>query len=60
VARAPRRRPRARDLAGELDPDGDRIARLRNYHYTPEVILEVCGELALPWRINGTFRARPG
>jgi RNA polymerase sigma-70 factor (ECF subfamily) len=42
----------------ELSPDGDRIARLRNYFYTPEVIAEVCGELALPCRTNGTFRAR--
>lgn len=42
----------------ELSPDGDRIARLRNYYYTPEVIAELCGELGLPCRINGTFRAR--
>ena len=42
----------------ELSPDGDRVARLRNYFYTPEVIVELCGELALPCRINGTFRAR--
>jgi len=42
----------------EVSPDGDRISRLRNYFYTPEVIVELCGELALPCRINGTFRAR--
>ncbi|MGH9886778.1 MAG: RNA polymerase sigma factor, partial [bacterium] len=42
----------------ELSADGDRIARLRNYYYTPEVIAELCGELDLPCRTNGTFRAR--
>jgi RNA polymerase sigma-70 factor (ECF subfamily) len=42
----------------ELSPDGDRIARIRNYYYTPEVIAELCGELDLPWRVNGTFCAR--
>lgn len=42
----------------ELSADGDRIARLRNYYYTPEVIAELCGELDLPYRTNGTFRAR--
>jgi hypothetical protein len=42
----------------ELSPDGDQIARLRNYFYTPEVIAELCGELDLPCRTNGTFRAR--
>jgi RNA polymerase sigma-70 factor (ECF subfamily) len=42
----------------ELTPEGDRIARLRNYFYTPEFIVEVCGELGLPCRSNGTFRAR--
>jgi RNA polymerase sigma-70 factor (ECF subfamily) len=42
----------------ELSADGDRIARLRNYFFTPEVIAELCGELGLPCRSNGTFRAR--
>jgi RNA polymerase sigma-70 factor, ECF subfamily len=42
----------------ELSADGDRIARLRNYFFTPEVIAELCGELDLPCRTNGTFRAR--
>ena len=37
---------------------GERIARLRNYFYTPEIIAEVCAELDMPCRINGTFRAR--
>jgi RNA polymerase sigma-70 factor, ECF subfamily len=42
----------------ELSPDGDRIAWVRNYYYTPELIAELCEELWLPWRSNGTFRAR--
>jgi RNA polymerase sigma-70 factor, ECF subfamily len=42
----------------ELSAGGDRIARLRNYYYTPEVIAELCGELDLPCRTNGTFHAR--
>jgi RNA polymerase sigma-70 factor (ECF subfamily) len=33
--------------------EGDRIARIRNYFYTPELIAEVCGELNLPFRQNG-------
>jgi RNA polymerase sigma-70 factor, ECF subfamily len=38
--------------------DGDRVARLRNYFFTPEIIAELCGELQLPCRTNGTYRAR--
>ena len=44
----------------ELSSEGDGIGRLRNYFYTPEVIAEVCGELGLPCRTNGTYRARGG
>jgi RNA polymerase sigma-70 factor (ECF subfamily) len=36
-----------------LEVDDDRVARLRNYFYTPEFISEVCGELGVPCRING-------
>jgi RNA polymerase sigma-70 factor (ECF subfamily) len=36
-----------------VEPDGDRIARLRNYFFSPDFIAEVCGELAVPWRSNG-------
>jgi RNA polymerase sigma-70 factor (ECF subfamily) len=36
-----------------VEIDGDRIARIRNYFYTPEFIAEVCGELGVPFRING-------
>jgi RNA polymerase sigma-70 factor, ECF subfamily len=37
-----------------LTTDGDRVARLRNYFYTPDVIAEVCRELGVPFRVNGT------
>jgi RNA polymerase sigma-70 factor (ECF subfamily) len=36
-----------------LDVDGDGVARLQNYFYSPDFIAEVCGELGLPWRSNG-------
>lgn len=38
---------------GRLETDGDRVARIRNYFYTPEFIAEVCGELGLPFHTNG-------
>lgn len=36
-----------------LETAGDRISRVRNYFYTPDVIAEVCGELGVPFRVNG-------
>jgi RNA polymerase sigma-70 factor (ECF subfamily) len=30
-----------------------RLARVRNYFYTPDVIAEVCRELDVPFRVNG-------
>jgi len=36
-----------------IEADGDCVARLRNYFYTPDLIAEVCDELGLPWRANG-------
>ena len=36
-----------------VEPDGDRLARVRNYFFTPDVIAEVCGELGVPCRVNG-------
>lgn len=36
-----------------LESDGDRVARLQNYFYTPDLIAEVCGELGVPSRVNG-------
>ncbi len=41
-----------------VDPESGRIAHLWNYFYTPEIIAELCTELGLPYRVNGTFRAR--
>jgi RNA polymerase sigma-70 factor, ECF subfamily len=34
-------------------PAADRVARLRNYFFTPDFIAEICGELGLPFRSNG-------
>jgi RNA polymerase sigma-70 factor (ECF subfamily) len=36
-----------------VDVEGDHIARLRNYFYTPECLAEVCAELQVPFRPNG-------
>ena len=41
----------------EIDPESGRISRLWNYFFTPEVIAEVCAEIGLPHRTNGTFSA---
>lgn len=39
----------------QLSEDGSRVARLRNYFYTPEVIVDVCEELGLPHHENGIY-----
>jgi RNA polymerase sigma-70 factor (ECF subfamily) len=36
-----------------IDVEGDRVARLRNYFFTPDVIAEICVELGVPYRVNG-------
>ncbi|WP_394835688.1 RNA polymerase sigma factor [Pendulispora rubella] len=36
-----------------LELDGDRVAHIRNYFYTPEFIADVCRELGIPFRSNG-------
>jgi len=36
-----------------LDTDGDRVARIRVYFHTPDVIAEICRELDVPYRTNG-------
>ncbi len=36
-----------------LTPDGDRVARVENYFFTPDFIADVCGELGVPFRVNG-------
>lgn len=36
-----------------VEPDGDRVARLQNYFYNPELVAEVCAELGVPSRSNG-------
>lgn len=36
-----------------VEADGERVARLRNYFFTPDFVADVCGELGLPSRPNG-------
>jgi len=36
-----------------VELDGDHIARLRNYFFTPDLLVEVCAELDVPCKING-------
>ncbi|MDF3065984.1 MAG: family polymerase sigma factor [Polyangiaceae bacterium] len=36
-----------------VETNGDRIARVQNYFFSPQVIAEVCEELGVPHRANG-------
>lgn len=36
-----------------VEADGDRVARLRNYFFNPDLIADVCGELGISSRSNG-------
>jgi RNA polymerase sigma-70 factor (ECF subfamily) len=36
-----------------VETAGDRVARVRNYFFLPDVIAEICRELAVPFRVNG-------
>jgi RNA polymerase sigma-70 factor (ECF subfamily) len=36
-----------------VETDGEHIARIRNYFFTPDVIAEICRELDVPFRTNG-------
>jgi len=36
-----------------VEAGGNRLARVRNYFYTPDVLAEICAELQLPFRSNG-------
>ncbi len=37
----------------QVATDGDHIALVRNYFFTPDVIAEICSELGVPFRVNG-------
>ena len=43
-----------------VEPDGDRVARLSNYFFTPDLVADVCGELGVPSRANGYRWCLPG
>ena len=36
-----------------IQAEGDRLTRVRNYFYTPDVLAEICAELRIPFRSNG-------
>jgi RNA polymerase sigma-70 factor (ECF subfamily) len=36
-----------------VQSEGDRVALVRNYFFSPDVIAEVCTELGVPYRVNG-------
>jgi RNA polymerase sigma-70 factor (ECF subfamily) len=36
-----------------VEADGDKLTRVRNYFYTPDVLAEICAELQVPFRSNG-------
>lgn len=36
-----------------LTLDGDRVARLENYFYNPDFLVDIAGELQVPVRVNG-------
>ncbi|HEV7764129.1 MAG TPA: RNA polymerase sigma factor [Thermoanaerobaculia bacterium] len=36
-----------------VETDGDALAGVHNYFFNPDVIAEVCGELDVPYRVNG-------
>jgi RNA polymerase sigma-70 factor, ECF subfamily len=44
--------PAVRDVLRLTEEDG-RVATIASYFFCPDVIAEVCGELAVPWRSNG-------
>ncbi len=44
--------PVVRDVV-RFEIEGDRIAHIRYYFFSPDVLAEVCNEMQLPWRSNG-------
>ncbi len=43
-----------------VEAEVDRVARLQNYFFTPDLVAEVCGELGVPFRANGYRWCLPG
>jgi RNA polymerase sigma-70 factor (ECF subfamily) len=42
-----------------LSLDGDRVARLENYFYNPDFLIDIGGELDVPVRVNGHRWCKP-
>ena len=36
-----------------VEAEGERLTRVRNYFFTPDVLAEICAELRVPFRSNG-------
>jgi RNA polymerase sigma-70 factor (ECF subfamily) len=43
-----------------VEAEGNRLTRVRNYFYTPDVLAEICAELQLPLHSNGYRYWKPG
>lgn len=41
-----------------VELEAGRVARLRNYFFTPEFLRDLCGELEVPCKVNGTVGCR--
>jgi hypothetical protein len=46
-------RPSPRSPHQLLELDGDRVARLANYFYNPDFLVDLGAELGVPVRVNG-------
>jgi RNA polymerase sigma-70 factor (ECF subfamily) len=44
--------PVVRDVI-RLTAEADRVAAIKFYFFSPDVVGDICGELGLPWRSNG-------
>jgi RNA polymerase sigma-70 factor (ECF subfamily) len=44
--------PRVRAVM-TIETSGDRVERVRNYFFSPDVIAEICAELGVPYSLNG-------
>jgi hypothetical protein len=44
--------PVVRDVI-RLAAEADRVAAIKFYFFSPDVVGDICGELGLPWRSNG-------
>jgi RNA polymerase sigma-70 factor (ECF subfamily) len=36
-----------------VESEGEQLSRIRNYFFNPDLVAEICGELGVPFRVNG-------